>query len=166
MIVKSRSLLVQTWGAAILMLVQTQGAAMFFSGRRHVSRQLAPAPCWIDASWGQFRGTRGLGSALVFRRLPAIACNGSRTPALVGHCVVGVCVGVPTAFHTRQAWVFLRRGLVCSAELASGVGEMIASLINLPSLICIFVHSGKFRVPDTAYSGWWGRHWCSNISPR
>ena len=83
MIVKSPSLLVQTWGAAIAVSANTGRPPW----RRHVFFR-AP-PCFanwrpqIDASWGQFRGTRGLGSALVFRRLPAIACN-SRTPALVG----------------------------------------------------------------------------------
>ena len=67
------------------------GAAIFVSGRRHVFFNWRPHPAELMRPGVNFRGTRGLGSALVFRRLPAIACNGSRTCA-------GVCVGVRHGF--------------------------------------------------------------------
>ena len=74
---------------------------------------------WCSDVYPRLRATAAghpLGSALVFRR-----------------CFIPV----------RHGFFSFPAGLVCSAELASGVGEMIAR----------FVHSGKFRVPDTAYSG-------------
>ena len=40
------------------------------------SRQVVPAPCWIDASRGQFRGTGGLGVCVVCDvQVKARACN-------------------------------------------------------------------------------------------
>ena len=118
MIVKSPSLLVQTHGAPPCFF---QGASMFrVNWRPHPAELMRPGVNFgVPVGWG-LRWCSDV--------YPRLRANGSRTSTLVGHCVVGVCVGVPTAFHTRQAWVFFAAGLVCSAELASGVGEMIASL--------------------------------------
>ena len=88
----------------------------------------APHPAELMRPGVNFGVPVGWGPALVFRRPTRDCVQRQPDTRIVDHCVVGVCVGVPTAFHTRQAWVFFAAVLVCSAELASGVGEMIASL--------------------------------------
>ena len=129
MIWKSPSLLVQTWGAAIFVSANTGRRHVFFQGAAMFRVNWRPHPAELMRPGVNFGGTRGLGSALVFRRLPAIACNGSRDTRIgrplrgwgLRWCSDGVSYPSGMGF-------FFAAGLVCSAELASGVGEMIASL--------------------------------------